>query len=134
MSIFTLLFGSDSNLDDGWTQPQREAVIDLLSVAIYADSHLSLAEQSAVDTQVHKMYWDSQLSVEAYSNGSINRARDARNNPDLKADYLQNIADKLETEIGKTKAYEICRSVLLSDGQAETEVNFLANVKSVFGI
>ncbi|MEM9158682.1 MAG: hypothetical protein AAGB46_06495 [Verrucomicrobiota bacterium] len=132
MSIFTLLFGSDTNEEDGWTQPQREALINLLTLAMYADSHLSLSEQQAIDAHIEKLYWNSDASVEAFSNRSITRARDARNNDELKQDYLSDIADQLGD--AKGKAYEICKSVLASDGHAEEEAAFLSSVKTVFKI
>ena len=132
MSIFTQLFGSDSNEDDGWSQPQREALVDLLSLAMYADNHLSVSEQQAIDAHIEKMYWNSNLSVDAFSNASITRARNAHNNKELKNDYLQDIGEKLGD--AKSNAYEICRSVLASDGHATSEATLLDEIRSVFAI
>lgn len=56
MKIFEKLFrsGNTKEKNDGFTQKEREAVVDLLLLGVYADNHLSLAENEAFDSVTEK--------------------------------------------------------------------------------
>ena len=133
MSILSFLFPSDPKSQAKWNQGQLEALVDLLYLAIFADNHLSQLEEMAVKDELQMVEWKGDKSIDLYVHEAITRARDARSNPDYKADYLKEISNRLANEETRAQALEALEKVLVSDGSGEREKAFLRDVKVAFG-
>lgn len=133
MSLLSFLFPNSEESDSQWSQGQRQALVDLLYLAIYADNHLSQSEETAVRDELEKIEWSAPDSLDYYINAAIKRARDARNNEGYKNDYLSLISNHLEHDAARSTALEICQRVLSSDGSVAKEDTFLEAVRSAFG-
>ena len=136
MPLLSFLFRSNPQQkpSSAWTQTQREALVDLLYYAIYADNHLSAAEETRIATELEKVEWDGPLSVEQAIERAIHRARDARSDPAAKTRLLASVKLRLSTETAISKAAALCEEVLRADGLADKESPFLAEVRAALGL
>ena len=57
-SLLRKLFHKTEAPNDGLTQPQREAIVDLLNYCMYADNLVMLAEDRLIADTVAKFNWD----------------------------------------------------------------------------
>ena len=57
-SLIRKLFRKSEAPNDGLTQPQREAIVDLLNYCMYADNLIFLAEDRLITDTVAKFNWD----------------------------------------------------------------------------
>ena len=67
-----------SSQNDGLTQPQREAIVDLLNYCMYADNFVFLAEDRFITDTVAKLDWDPKVPFDYIAVRSIDNARRAR--------------------------------------------------------
>jgi len=132
MKLLSRLFSAPRNSSqDGLSQTQREAIIDLLLICIYADNHLSVAEDKVLKDQVESCSWDSGTSAEIYIAIATSKARRAKSDESLQSEYLQYIADRLESPASKAKALSLVDELFESDGIAESETSFTAKIQSL---
>ena len=130
MSLFSFLFPERPQETSSWSQEQREALVDLLYLSLYIDNHISLLEEKKLDEELKKADWDGPNAAVLYMESAITRARDAKSNTVVKAEYLSSIADRLAEK--KITALEALDKVLSSDGTDSKEASFLKEVRSVF--
>ena len=132
--FFAKLFGSKENGDDGWTQPQREALIDLLVFAMYIDNHLSLAEERVLDEQKESLAWAGDRSVEAYVDHATSRIRELRGSEEGRANLLDYIRERLGDFEERERAWFVCESLLSADGRPEVEALFTDRCKQALQV
>jgi hypothetical protein len=119
---------------DGLTQPQREAIADLLHLGIYADKTVSLSEDAIVDDTVDSFSWDPSVAWETFEAHSIARARHASENLAQLDSQLVSIAERLGTEAVRRKARDLCRRLFAADGSTcEAEKQLLARLEKAIG-
>lgn len=111
------------------TQPQREAVLDLVILALFADSHLSLKEDARLQEALDKIGWESTKPREIFFCNSMNRARKAADSADATDEYIATRTKELNVW-SKTETLSLLESLLASDGVTAVESAFLARVKS----
>lgn len=114
-----------------FTQPQREALINLLTLAMYADSHLSLAEEEALNAFVESIGWESGRGRTVFLTDAIHRAQALTNETDTAA-YLHAQAVTFDTAESQAAALAELTRFLKTDGIAEPEAPFLAGVHQLF--
>lgn len=127
----SLLFkakAADSS-SDGLTQPQREAIVDLLHLCMYADNLIALAESKVVTEAVDSFAWETQTSFESYETRSVSSAREAKESQELKQSLLDSISQRLATPNSRAIALKLCKQLLTADGITEKESSLLAKVK-----
>lgn len=115
-SIIKFLKG-DKTPKDGLTQQQREAIVDLLIVAMYADKNSVLAENDTVVAQIEKLAWDSGISIELYIDTSTSRVRNAIKDEAGTEKFILEIGSRLETREAAEKAMDICSKVVKMSGK-----------------
>ena len=115
-----------------FTQPQREALIDLLLLGMYADNMVSIAENQFLDDEVEELIWDSPTSPSAYLSAAIHRIRSAEEHPEKRRALLQSITERFGNTHGKQGALLVLKELLASDGTAEEEQKFLAEIQRMF--
>jgi len=133
--IRKLFHKSDASAQkDGLTQPQREAMVDLLSYCMYADNLVMLAEDRLITDTVAKFNWDSKLPFDQFAMRSIDNARNARENQGYREKFLASIRDRLDTAAVKGQALDLCQQLFLADGaQSDEESDVLQNLRTLLG-
>jgi hypothetical protein len=126
------LFSSKADKNDGLTQAQREAIVDLLHYCMYADSRISLSESSFVAAKVQSFNWDPKISFESYQGKSIGVARNALSNADAKKNFFESVKQRVGGA-GST-AYDLCQKLFAADGKTESEAVWQADVKKALGV
>ncbi len=135
-SLFQRLFAvAHTEPKDGLTQPQREATLDLLLLAMYADNRIALKEDEAIDAEVATLNWESGTAQENYMNAATARVRQALDDAATKTALLTDINQRLATVKARQSALALCDQLLNSDAATtEAETAFEAEVKRVFGL
>lgn len=111
------------------TQPQREAVLDLVILALFADSHLSLKEDERLQAALDKIGWESVKPREIFFCNSMNRARKASDSEAATNEYITARVKDLNVW-SKSETLSLLESLLASDGVTALESAFLVRVKS----
>ena len=117
------------------TQPQREAVLDLLLLGIYADNTVRLAENERIYDLISPFGWESYQDAREYSQAATSRARGATENEENLADFLAGISVRLGNEDVKKLALALLSRLIESDDAAtESEADFYQQAKTAFGV
>src|SRR5207249_6525818 len=96
-SLIRKLFHKSEAPKDGLTQPQREAIVDLLNYCMYTDNLIFLAEDRLITDTVAKFNWDPKVPFDQFEVRSIDNARKATVNPGNRDQLLASISDRLGT-------------------------------------
>ena len=131
-SLIRKLFHKSEAPTDDLTQPQREAIVDLLNHCMYADNLIFLAEDRLITDTVAKFNWDSKVPFDQFDVRSIDNARNASENPGYRDKFLVSIRDRLDTAAVKGQALDLCQELFLADGaRSDEEDTVLQNLKQV---
>jgi uncharacterized tellurite resistance protein B-like protein len=129
-SLIQKLFGKPETPKDGLTQPQREAIVDLLNYCMYADNLVMLAEDRLIADTVKKFNWESKVPFDQFDARSVGNARNARESQVYKDKFLASIKDRLDTPAVRGKALALCQELFLADGaQSKEEEEVLQNLR-----
>jgi hypothetical protein len=131
-SLIKKLFHKSEAPNDGLTQPQREAIIDLLNYCMYADNFVMLAEDRLISDTVSKFNWDSKVPFDQFDVRSVSNARNARENQEYRDRFLASIRDRLGTAAVKGQALDLCQELFVADGaRSDEEDAVLQNLKKL---
>lgn len=98
------------------TQKEREAIVDLLHLCLYADSHIALKEGDFISQIVDVIGWETQRSFGTYEARSVSSARAAREHPASKAKFIEGAAARLESKEARAWALDLCKQLFAADG------------------
>src|SRR5262245_49224899 len=115
-SLIRKLFCKSEAPKDSLTQPQREAIVDLLNYCMYADNLVFIAEDRLITDTVAKFNWDSKVPFDQFDVRSIGNARNARESQVYRDQFLDSIRDRLGTAAVKGKALGLCQELFVADG------------------
>ena len=131
-SLLTKLFRKSEESKDGLTQPQREAIVDLLCYCMYADNLVMLAEDRLITDTVAKFNWESKTPFDQFAVRSVGNARNARESQVYRNKFLASIRDRLDTAAVKGKALGLCQELFLADGaRSDEEDEVLQNLRQL---
>jgi hypothetical protein len=131
-SLLKKLFGKPEAPNDGLTQPQREAIVDLLNYCMYADNLVMLAEDRLIADTVAKFNWESKVPFDQFVLRSTDNARNARESQVYREKFLASIKDRLGTAAVKGKALDLCQELFVADGaRSDEEDAVLQNLRTV---
>jgi hypothetical protein len=131
-SLIRKLFHKSEAPKDGLTQPQREAIVDLLNYCMYADNLVFLAEDRLIADTVAKFNWNSKVPFDQFDVRSIDNARNASENQGHRERFLASIRDRLGTAAAKGKALDLCQELFVADGaRSEEEDAVLQNLRQL---
>jgi hypothetical protein len=131
-SLLRKLFRKSEVSKDGFTQPQREAIVDLLNYCMYADNLVMLAEDRLIADTVAKFSWESKTPFDQFDARSVGNARNARESQVYRDKFLTSIGDRLSTDAVKAQALDLCQQLFLADGvQSEEEEEVLQNLRQL---
>ena len=120
-SLIRKLFRKSEAPKDNLTQPQREAIVDLLNYCMYADDLVFLAEDRFIADTVAKFNWDPKIPFDQFDARSIGNARNARESQVYRDQFLTSIRDRLGTAAVKGKALGLCQELFVADGALSDE-------------
>lgn len=106
------------------TQPQREALFDLLSLSIYADAHISLVEEDLVQSAFVAKGWKSEYPKSLFIEESFARAREVAESDDTVFDYLTERAAVFTTKTTQAEVLGTVKNLLERDGMTADENEF----------
>src|SRR5499427_6001894 len=131
-SLIRKLFRKSEAPNDGLTQPQREAIVDVLNYCMYADNLVMLAEDRLIADTVAKFNWESKTPFDQFDARSIGNARNARESQVYTDQFLASIKDRLGTAAVKGKALDLCQELFVADGaRSDEEDAVLQNLKEL---
>ncbi|NJN49277.1 MAG: hypothetical protein HC805_05210 [Alkalinema sp. RL_2_19] len=113
-------------------QPQREAIVDLLLLGMYADQHISLTEQDAFAAEVEKLGWAESHSPGIYFQQAVPTVREAILTPERTQRLLQAISARLDNVDVMKFAIEKFSTMLCFNGTTEQEALLLDQVMATF--
>lgn len=112
-------------------QPEREAIVDLLHLCVYADSHISLSETAVIADVVEVIGWDTNLSFTSYESRSVAAARVAKTDAASKKAFIEYAAERLPSKESKALAVALCSDLFASDGTESKEAALLSQIRAV---
>jgi len=131
-SLIRKLFHKTEAPNDGLTQPQREAIVDLLNYCTYADNLVFLAENRLIADTVAKFNWDPKVPFDQFDARSVSNARNASESQVYRDQFLASIKDRLDTAAVKGQALDLCQELFIADGAvADEEDAVLQNLREL---
>jgi uncharacterized tellurite resistance protein B-like protein len=111
-----MIFKNPGQTKSGLTRNEREAIIDLLNLCIYADAHIALKESEFMESVIETIGWDVQSSFDSYNSRSIAAARNARGSDEQQTDLIAFANERLKTGTARRLAVELCQKLFRADG------------------
>ena len=131
-SLIRKLFRKSEAPNDGLSQPQREAIVDLLNYCMYADNFVFLAENRFITDTVAKFNWESKTPFDQFDARSVGNARNARESQVYRDQFLASIRDRLGTAAVKGQTLNLCQELFLADGaRSDEEDAVLQNLREL---
>ena len=118
----------------GISQAQREAMVDLCLLGMYADAKLTLDEQDFLGSELDSLPWESGISLSSYLQRATSKVREAKTDAKSEKALLQDISARLGDDDFKQAAVEALQKLLASDGMVQQESKFMAEVTRAIGI
>lgn len=110
-------------------QTSREALIELLFLALYLDDHLSLAEDEVLTKALDSLGWESGTPREYCVFSAFSKAREAAGDALKSEDFVNRRADLIKAEGGAAEALTWLNKVLAADGLSAGEKRFLGKLE-----
>ena len=114
------------------TQPQREALIGLLILAIHTDAHISLSEEEVLERTIDEQGWDSSFPKSLFLEKVAAAARVASESEEGTKAFIKERAAHFTTAPAQAAAYSVIHQVLSPDGVATEEHAFLSQLNKAF--
>jgi len=114
------------------TQTQREATIELLTLAIYTDAHLSLQEDALLESTIATLGWESVFPKQLFIEKAWVAARNAADNADSTAAFVQQRTLLFTTAPSQSTLYSLVHQTLVADGLNADENAFLKLLNDSF--
>lgn len=111
------------------TQGSREALIELLFLALYLDNHLSLAEDDILNEALDSLGWESAVAREKFIFSAFSTARAVHEVPETTRDFVISRADLIRNHGDQAVALTWMSKILGSDGLTPTEQYFLKTLE-----
>lgn len=115
------------------TQPQREALIDLVLLSMFIDSHVSLKEGVGLDTAIEALGWESTKPRDIYILTATAKARVGADSDASVAAFIAQRAGVFADAESKQLALRTVGGMLADDGVAESEAAFLKKLEAALG-
>jgi len=117
----------------GFSEPQREAFLDLLVLGMYSDHKLTLAEDASVQSVLDGFRCESDYERNKYLDAATARVREKARTEDAARAYAVGLAQKFKSPEHQRTVYEMLERVLASDNAVSArESGLLSVVKEAF--
>lgn len=129
---FKKLFRHDVKPTDGLTQPEREAIVDILNYCMFADKLIALSEDAMVESVAGTLNWDPKISFEYYEGKSIGAVRRAIGEKAYRAEFMESLRTRLVKPENRKLALSLADDLTKVDGtKTPEEFQALAQLKAV---
>ncbi len=125
-----MLFKKSETSKSQLSQAGREAIVDLLHLCLYADSHIALGEGDFIADVTNEIGWEAQSSFGSYEARSIASARAAKESAVAKQEFLQFAAERLKSSASRALALNLCQQLFAVDGTEVRESSLLAEIRA----
>lgn len=116
-----------------FTEPQRQALLDLMVLGMYADSRLTSAEDERVHRLLATMGFESEYDRDKQLDASITRIRQHAQTLELARAHATLLSQNFTTSEQRREVYKLLDDLMASDNQiVPQESQILAVVKEVF--
>ena len=116
-----------------FTDQQKQALLDLLVVGMYADGNLASVEDDRIEGLLDTIKFSSDGARDRFMNASITRVRNHAGSPESARAFVAEIAKSFPTPDVRRQACDVLDDLLSSDNQvAEKERQLLTIVKEEF--
>ncbi len=130
-NLIQKLFTPGRGTSDDLTQPQREALIDLMILGMFADNNIALSEDELLRKETEAFDWDSGENLDYYIDKRIGTLRVIRQEPTTLDETLHDIAVRLADK--SDHALKLLKEIFISDGEeAEKEREFYTKIERIF--
>lgn len=134
-SVRKLFVQSGSPKNDGLSQPQREAIVDLLHYCMFADNLVALKEDQFINTVAATLSWDPNVSFETYEGSSIGNARRAKESADYRHTFLESINTRLARKEVRELALDLVKQLFSADANlSDKESQLLPTLRTALGL
>ena len=117
----------------GFTQEQKQALLDLLIVGMYADHNLASAESERVDQLLDVFKFPSDYERDRFADAAYTRGRNQSGTPEAVQKCATQLATHFPTREIRQRAYDILDDLLTSDGRITSEESqLLTATKAAF--
>ena len=117
----------------GFTQEQKQALLDLLIIGMYADHNLTATEDARIEQLLDSFKFPSEYERDNFSDAAFTRASRQSGSPDAIRAYVSQITGHFPTREIRQRAYDILNDLLTSDGKVTSEESkLLTAAKEVF--
>jgi len=105
----------------GFNEVQKQALLDLLVVGMYADHHLASAEDDCIQQRLARFQFASDYECRRVADASFARASRHANSPEAIREYVTQLASHFTTPNLKRSVYDTLEELLTSDGRVTSE-------------
>jgi hypothetical protein len=117
----------------GFTPEQKQALLDLLIVGMYADHNLSSAEDDRIQKVLDALEFQSDYERQQFSDAAFTRARGQADSPEAIRAYVTRVSSHFPAGDIRRRAYVILDDLLTSDGKVTSEESqLLSATREVF--
>ena len=121
----------DTNLSD-FTPEQRQALVDLLVLAMYADGYLASNEDALITRLLTEMGYTAAYEREREFDASVTRVRQYTENPDAARAHATTLARSFTRDQGR-KVYSFLDYIITSDSHiTAVENQLLEALRDIF--
>ena len=117
----------------GFDDQQKQTLLDLLIIGMYADGNLADAEDAKIEGVLNAITFSSESVRDQFIDASFTRARQHLGSPQATRGFVADIARHFPTQEIRQKAYADLEELLSSDNKVvDKESQLLAIVKEEF--
>ena len=115
------------------TAEQRQALLDLLILGMYADRKLASAEDACVQKLLASFSFTSDFERDSFADAAFTRTTRHVSSPEAVRAYVEDLAPRFQPTELRQNVYDRLNELLTSDGRVTTEENqLLQAVKAAF--
>jgi hypothetical protein len=116
-----------------FTQPQQQALLDLLVLAMYADGHLTSAEDQSVQRVLTAMGFESEYDHQRQFDASVTRVRQHSQSAEAAEAHAVELARNFTTDAHRRRVYDLLDGLMGSDSRVSGEERrFLSVIGGIF--
>ena len=112
----------------GFTQEQKQALLDLLIIGMYADHNLASAEDARIDELLATFQFPSDYERQRFSDAAFTRVSRESASPGAIRASVKELAGHFPTREVRRRAYDVLDGLITSDDRVTSEESQLLSV------
>jgi hypothetical protein len=116
----------------GFNDQQKQTLLDLLVIGMYANGNLANAKEAKIESVVNTIKFPSDSARDKFLDASFTRARQHLGSPQVTRDFVADIARHFPTQDIRQKACNDLEELLSTDQDAQKDSQLLAIVREEF--